>query len=450
MKLHKIWTRDYDVYLCYGASRGLYNNKKLLLYATKEVFIFPNGKNREIYLTLEDYQNQWTALENHYINKINNFILYTKELLNAGKKFVKKCKEFSKNVSILNNKDLVKRYKEFEKEFVKYFIYLWSSFILNELITTKITVAIEELSLNKEEKHELLVYATQPIMLASIMLLAQEAKTKNIKQLTKDFIWITTLNIYDNPATEEDIKNRISDKENKITKPSTFSKLSNNIQLLVEASRNNAYIKDRRDDYRRMGTYYIIPLYEEIGKRLNLTRKELSFLTPNEIENGLLRRTEFLKEKANKREEHGFMMWWHNNKLDFEDDLSKINKIKDKLGISDKIEKEVGEFKGVIGCKGRIIGKIKVITTVKELNKIQKGDIMVAVTTNPDYLPGMERASAFVTDEGGMTCHAAIVAREMKKPCIVGTKIATLVLKDNDEVEINANHGVIRVIKKAK
>ena len=74
--------------------------------------------------------------------------------------------------------------------------------------------------------------------------------------------------------------------------------------------------------------------------------------------------------------------------------------------------------------------------------------ILVSVTTNPDYLPAMRRAAAFISDEGGLTCHAAIVAREMKKPCVVGTKIATKVLRDNDEVEINANHGVIRVLKR--
>jgi pyruvate,water dikinase len=52
-----------------------------------------------------------------------------------------------------------------------------------------------------------------------------------------------------------------------------------------------------------------------------------------------------------------------------------------------------------------------------------------------------------VTDEGGVTCHAAIVAREMKKPCIIGTKIATKVLKDGDLVEVDANKGVVKILK---
>jgi len=62
----------------------------------------------------------------------------------------------------------------------------------------------------------------------------------------------------------------------------------------------------------------------------------------------------------------------------------------------------------------------------------------------------MEKAAAFVTDEGGMTCHAAIVAREMKKPCIVGTKIATQILKNGDLIEIDANKGIVKILNKIR
>mgnify|MGYP001564748046 CR=1 FL=1 len=59
----------------------------------------------------------------------------------------------------------------------------------------------------------------------------------------------------------------------------------------------------------------------------------------------------------------------------------------------------------------------------------------------------MRKAAAFVTDEGGILCHAAIVARELKKPCIIGTKIATRVFKDGDMVEVDATKGIVRKIK---
>lgn len=60
---------------------------------------------------------------------------------------------------------------------------------------------------------------------------------------------------------------------------------------------------------------------------------------------------------------------------------------------------------------------------------------------------GMKKAAAFVTDEGGIACHAAIVAREMRKPCIVSTKIATRALKDGDLVEVDANHGIVTKLR---
>lgn len=67
--------------------------------------------------------------------------------------------------------------------------------------------------------------------------------------------------------------------------------------------------------------------------------------------------------------------------------------------------------------------------------------------TTPDYLPAMNKAAAFITDEGGVTCHAAIVAREIGKPCIIGTKFATKILKNGDMVEVDADSGVVRIMK---
>ena len=67
--------------------------------------------------------------------------------------------------------------------------------------------------------------------------------------------------------------------------------------------------------------------------------------------------------------------------------------------------------------------------------------------TSPDYIIPMGRAAGFITDEGGVTCHAAIIAREMNKPCIIGTKIATQKLKDNDKIEVDVGKGIVRIVK---
>ena len=110
---------------------------------------------------------------------------------------------------------------------------------------------------------------------------------------------------------------------------------------------------------------------------------------------------------------------------------------------------EVREIKGVCAQPGKVRGTVKVVLTPKECGKVREGDILVATMSTPDFLPGMMKAAAFVTDLGGMTCHVAIVSREMKKPCVIGTKNATKVLKDGDEVEVDAEAGVVKIIKRA-
>ena len=74
------------------------------------------------------------------------------------------------------------------------------------------------------------------------------------------------------------------------------------------------------------------------------------------------------------------------------------------------------------------------------------GDILVSIATRPEMLPVMKKAAAIVTDEGGITCHAAIVSRELKIPCIVGTQTATSVLKDGDKVEVDTEKGVVKTL----
>jgi len=118
-----------------------------------------------------------------------------------------------------------------------------------------------------------------------------------------------------------------------------------------------------------------------------------------------------------------------------------INFVKDIVS-----ESTINEFKGVVAFKGIVKGRVKVIWRKNQGNKINNGDILVAPMTTPSLLGAIKKAAAVVTDEGGITCHAAIVARELKKPCIIGTKIATQVLKDGDRVEVDADKGVVRKI----
>jgi phosphoenolpyruvate synthase/pyruvate phosphate dikinase len=119
-----------------------------------------------------------------------------------------------------------------------------------------------------------------------------------------------------------------------------------------------------------------------------------------------------------------------------------------KFRFMDSYKPVMGEkVKGVTAFAGKVKGLVKIVRTDGDLDKVRRGDIMVAVMTFPNFIPAMEKASAFVTDEGGILCHAAIISREMKKPCIIATKNATKILKDGDMVEVDANKGIVKILK---
>ncbi|MEK6963092.1 MAG: PEP/pyruvate-binding domain-containing protein [Nanoarchaeota archaeon] len=107
-----------------------------------------------------------------------------------------------------------------------------------------------------------------------------------------------------------------------------------------------------------------------------------------------------------------------------------------------------GVIRGQIGYKGRVQGSVRILKRQEQIEEVKEGEILVSPMTTPQFLPAMKKAAAIITDEGGVTCHAAIVARELKKPCIIGTKIATKVLKDRDLVEVDANQGIVRILNK--
>jgi len=122
--------------------------------------------------------------------------------------------------------------------------------------------------------------------------------------------------------------------------------------------------------------------------------------------------------------------------------------IEKKHDIKFREEKVSGnELKGTSAYPGIVFGTVKVVMGFREIGKVKKGDILVSSMTMIDVMPAIRRAAAIVTDEGGVLCHAAIAARELKKPCITGTKVATKVLKDGDLIEVDAGKGIVKVIK---
>ncbi len=98
---------------------------------------------------------------------------------------------------------------------------------------------------------------------------------------------------------------------------------------------------------------------------------------------------------------------------------------------------------GLPASPGRAVGRVRVLFSPKQGSRLQDGEVLVAPMTSPDWVPAIRRASALVTDGGGMTCHAAIVSRELGVPCLVGTRTATANLHDGDLVTVDAVAGVV-------
>lgn len=100
-------------------------------------------------------------------------------------------------------------------------------------------------------------------------------------------------------------------------------------------------------------------------------------------------------------------------------------------------------LKGIPASPGITKGKVKVLLSPADVDKMEEGDILVTIETNPEYTLAILKASAIVTDRGGMLSHPAIVAREMKIPGIVGTSGATKKLKDGMEILVDGEKGVV-------
>jgi pyruvate,water dikinase len=187
--------------------------------------------------------------------------------------------------------------------------------------------------------------------------------------------------------------------------------------------------------------FNVRPLLIEIGRRIgNYDFQEISYFREQEIIDW---QTVDKKEVA-RRMQNFFLFAIEPNKIIFSSDPEQIRKIETKYLEQEKVD--LKKIKGSVAFRGKVVGRVVIVLSKKDLPKVERGDVIVSTMTTPDYIVAMEKAAAFITDEGGITCHAAIVSRELKKPCIIGTKIATQVLKDGDLVEVDANNGVVKIM----
>ncbi len=199
--------------------------------------------------------------------------------------------------------------------------------------------------------------------------------------------------------------------------------------------------QDRRKAISIEGNYYLNEFLKELSRRTGISMDLLYFSTIYEFEpilNGTFDINELSKRK------HGVVMVIEESgKLSLFTGKDYDCLYKQIFGLHDNLN--ITEFEGKRAEGGKVTGTAKVILDPRNAQHFSIGDILVTTMTSPEFLPLMKKALAIITDEGGITCHAAIVSRELGKPCVVGTKIATQVIKDGNIVDVNANHGLIRI-----
>lgn len=277
---------------------------------------------------------------------------------------------------------------------------------------------------------------------------------QNLERHYKNFTWISV--VFENePLSLGDFVAMIKDNlETEPTKTIEDSepkiKLSKSEKRIFDDAASLLYYKAYRKDKQGQSHYYFRAVLEEISKRLILTLRQTRYLLPQEIRRTLLLNIHVNKNILDERFLSSLAIT-QNGKTEFiigKKAAKAIYVIQKRM--SDRINTVRAEkIKGQTAYPGIIRGRVITANSRYEIAKIKEGDILVSTQTNPDMAAGLRKCVGLITDHGGITCHAAIVARELKIPCVVGTKNATKILRDGDLVEVDANEGCITIIEMA-
>lgn len=202
--------------------------------------------------------------------------------------------------------------------------------------------------------------------------------------------------------------------------------------------------REERKKFNTIGFHALEYIAQAIARKTGIPVEDIYFVTPQEVIPvlaGKLSRKELAYRRNN-----GALFLYRKNGVRQTLVGDEARSLFQDLEKSSASNAETNVLAGVVASRGYAKGTARVILNEKDFTKLRRGDILVTSMTRPEFLPIMEKAAAFVTDEGGITSHAAIVAREMKKPCIIGTRDATKRIKDGDIVEVRAHHGTVRIL----
>lgn len=398
---------------------------------------------------------------------------------------VKKYLEYlnNKDLSTLSWKELYEVMKRFNDIYIESFIPGMTR--PEDYLIDRLEKELIELKFNKEEIENIfakistcpnyhpLSYSEEPLDLLKIALAVKNGEDINklIDNHVQKYSWIKgPVEFEDTAFTREDYFERLNNllddnieekieninkvrKENDIQYEKVLDKykFTTKAKNLIKAIRDFIFLRTYTTEYSDhlffVGRHSI---FKEISNRTNIPDQDLIMLDDKEIleilsNDGIMSKE--IKTVLENRKK-GFAMIWINGEVETvfgNESIELQNEVAELYKKSEKEENIQGGnvISGSIANRGKVKGVARVLTTYKDIYKVQKGDIIVATMTTPDYVSAMEKAAGFITDEGGITCHAAILSREFNVPCIVGTINATKEIKDGEMIELDAYNGKI-------
>lgn len=445
----------------------------------------------------EDYVN-FAKFVYHLLNKDKSFAKRNlRELDRIVRNFyLFQTKMLYTDLSLLTNNQLAAYFKEFYTHFFymstwgvpfvfsEHFVFLWTNELTSYLKTKLPADRVEEANQLLCSSYKHTFTGTQKEQVLKLAIEIKKEKITNIfNQLPKEIIEdLTNMNPdllfrikkqrlefewlhfgFEGPVIDLDgyllqIKQALDDPESELKRLSRFKKMlpikqkqvtkhlkiDKAHQHMINIMREFGHMKAYRKDIEYRGYYvYDTCLLKEFARRFGYSVEQSHYLMIKEIVKILKTNKKIKNKELDKRIENCFYV-----NIKGKSRLL-VGKKAEKFikGIrTEEVDQNIIELKGTCACIGKVSGTVKVIKHKTDYSKFTKGDILITYATNPNMVPLMKKASAIVTDEGGITCHAAIVSRELGVPCIVGTRFSTKIFKDNDQVEVNATLGTIKKV----
>ncbi len=385
-----------------------------------------------------------------------------------------------KNNLEIGNGDLADYWRDLDEGFLKVIPWFWYPWFLakEDILTNKVKDGLEKYKTEIDKLtdfQEALLSMVFPVKKTNFqleqedmyeLLLLEEGTPefeKKAKEYLKKYDYLTTFILTPIlPMTRKQLMERVERarkenyKETFLKQKEDNSKKEIGAQKIIEIIKEDEELIDNIADARElawaltagieeayMSTSKYLTLLQLVAERIGVKFEETKYFLSKEIFNILKGATKIDNLDLEERKK-GFAMMM----LDGEQYISygaegrALSEWIDKE--LNKIDNTIKEFKGQIACKGFAKGKVKIALEPAQAHELQEGEILVCPMTNPDYVPAMKRSAAIITDEGGLLSHAAIMSREFNKPCIIGTKIATKLLKNGDIVEVDAEKGIVR------